>query len=197
MTHKIRQKLVIPNVINMGFDDKEVDDGLIVVAGVGLIQDDNLRFVNNVRLTMTALAITMTDTGGANGGYGTHKICTLPDTHLSLIGAAVSLSFLESGAGIDADSELVFAIGTAAEATNNTLDSVQANIIASTAATLTTSAAGPIAAENTALLVIDGSAGNAGLFLNLGIPDADISSGGDVAVTGRIDLFYIDIGNDT
>lgn len=199
MSHKIRNKLYLPNVADMDVEDmefegKEVEDGLLVTAGTSVTKVDGIGLINKVRLSVSALSIATTD-ATTSGAYGSHQLCTLPDTHLLFLGAAANLSFTEAHANITATAGLKYAVGTVAEAANDTLDSTSANIIPSTAATLSSSAAANVMGESTASLFVDASGGSQGLFLNLGIPDAGSSGDGAIVVTGYIDLFYLDIGN--
>lgn len=196
MSIKIRNKLYLSNVEDMDFEGKTVDDGLLVTPGTGVTKDDNIKLVNHVRLSMSSLSVTITDTGGANGGYGSVKLCDLPDTHLLVFAAAANLSFTEAAAGIGNTAALKYSVGTAAEATNDTLDSTQANLIASTDATLVSSAKANVMNSSSAVAFIDASSGTAAIHLNFGIPNADISASGAIVVTGYVDLFYIDLGND-
>lgn len=195
MSHKIKQKLYLPNVQEMGFDGKEVDDGLTVTASASVTKEDKIKFINHVRLSVDALSITVTDTDDTTGGYGSKQLCVLPDTHMLILGAASNLSFTEAAAGISDTAAIKHSVGTAAEATNDTLDSTQANIIPSTSGTLVDSAVANVMGENTGVVIVDASSGTAGLFLNLGIADAGISASGAVVVTGYVDIFYIDLGN--
>jgi len=90
-------------------------------------------------LTLTALSITMTDTG-ANGSHGGHKLYDFPLGQIEIVGATTDLTIV-AAAGIGATAAVVSSIGTVVAAnTNATLTSTEADIIAQTASTLTSSA---------------------------------------------------------
>lgn len=134
--------------------------------------------------------VTITDTGGANGGYGSLKLCDLPSGTYFVVRAVVcDVTFTETGAGIDTSNGLKFAIGTAAEAANDTLDSTSANILGSTAATLVSDTVSLTTVTTTAVAV-DARSSAAALYLNFGVPTADISASTTVRVTGTIWIMY-------
>ena len=78
---------------------------------------------------------------GSAAGFGAQKIYDLTNPsgrEWLIVGCVVDLVFTVLGSGdIDDDAATVASIGSAAEATNDTLDGPQADIIASTAATFT------------------------------------------------------------
>jgi len=148
--------------------------------------------IQQLEIPLSSFSVTVTDTGGANGGYGTQELLTFPSKHVLLLGCMMDLAVV-AAAGIAADATLAFAIGTAAEATDDTLDSTQADRIASTACALTASAGSCDNSGPAAPAVVDATAGTSKLHLDVGCPDADITASSSVALTGSIHIFYIDL----
>lgn len=138
-------------------------------------------------------AVTITDTGGANGGYGSLDVVTLPSSHIAVLGAMMDLTLTGDGVGIASDATCAVAMGTAAEAANDTLDGTSGDLIASTACALTDDVGTCDNGGPTNPLFRDATAGTAKYYLNLGVPDADISASGVITVVGTIHLFYIDL----
>lgn len=139
------------------------------------------------------LTITVTDTGGANGGYGSYQLADFPAGLINIVGGVTNLTFT-AAAGIGATAALKHSVGTAAEATNDTLDSTQANAIPSTSVTLAAST-GTVGGVSTAAAWVDGTTTAADLFLNIGVADAGISSSSSVTVTGQMWITYAVLGD--
>lgn len=141
------------------------------------------------KLTFEDLAVTITDTGGANGAYGSHKLADLP-TGLAIILGARSSFDIVAATGIGATAAVKHSVGTAAEATNDTLDSTQANIIASTSTTLAASE-GAASGVSTAVTVVNGTSSAVDLFLNFGVADAGVTASSSVTITGYVEVAWL------
>lgn len=197
MSSKMKQKLYLPTVAeinadNMMKDGKTFDEGLAFTAGTGVAVDHDISLIQVCTVTLDAEVIAMTD-ATTDGAYGSLKLVDLPDTHLMFLGTATSLTFTESGT-ISDTATVKHAVGTAAEAANDTLDSTSANLLASTSVSLSSSTASK-KGTSAAVVAVDGSAGTAALYLNLGIPDAGSSANANITVSGTVKFFYVDIGN--
>ncbi len=88
-------------------------------------------FVHRTRIYLNGTVISVADSGGANGGWGSLKIYDFPLGLIQILGAVTNLK-LATGAGISATGTLKHALGTAAAATNDTLSLTKANIVPST-----------------------------------------------------------------
>lgn len=147
--------------------------------------------IQRLELKLPSVAVTMTD-GTTNGSIGSKQLITLNSKYFGLLGASVSLPVL-AAANITATATLKASIGTAAEATNDTLDGVQANIMPSTSLVLVSSA-GTLVGNGNVALAVDGTAGTQGVFLNLGVADAGSSGNSTVTITnGTIVLFLFEM----
>lgn len=169
------------------------------VAGLGVPvlsrREGGMDFFHRARVPFTDLSIAIADSGGANGGFGGQKLYDLPATGLWGLIAMLNLSAIAAGAGGIGDTATVkTALGTTLEGTNDTLDSVQANIIAS-GNNLLAGGIGPAAQHVGGLVVFNGISSAPDLFLNLGVANAEISAADVVVVSGWLDLVYFLCGS--
>lgn len=151
------------------------------------------------KIDLASLSITVTDTGGANGGYGSQKISDHPEGVIKFIGASAKITSITAAAGISASGTVKFSVGTVAASTNDTLSTTKANIIPSTSITLSSSAGTGFgsSADHGAWIAmdIDGHTTAADVYLNIGVADASISSSSSVTLTGTIYVWYINLGD--
>lgn len=117
--------------------------------------------VKQTVITLTNVSITMTD-GGANGSIGSLKVYDLPAGLIRIHGARTNLT-VTAASGIGATAALKHSLGTAAAATNDTLNLTKANIIPSTSTTLASSAGSPkgVSAATAITALTDNSGGTA------------------------------------
>lgn len=150
----------------------------------------------HARITLAAESIAVVDatTAGAHGGL---ELLTFPEGQILIVAVKTDLAILAGSGGIGDDADVVAALGTVIVATNNAaLTTTEADIIASTAITLTAGAVDFNAATIAAGIALDGTAGAKSVFLNFAVPDADSSADDTLAVTGTIDLFWLLLGDD-
>lgn len=147
-------------------------------------------------ITMTNLVITMTD-AGANGCHGAHKCYDWPEGRVLIHGAHAALAIAAGAGGITDTAALVCALGSAQVGVDNaTLTSTEANVIASTNATLSGGAGAFEAVSGTALVHLDGSSTAADLFLNCAVPDAGSTADDTLTCNGTITLLWSLLGDD-
>lgn len=117
--------------------------------------------VKQTVITLTNVSITMTD-GGANGSIGSLKVYDLPSGLVRILGARTNLT-VTAASGISATATLKHSMGTAAAATNDTLNLTKANIIPSTDTVLVASAGSPkgVSAATAITALTDNSGGSA------------------------------------
>lgn len=194
MSHKIKNRVYLPNVQEINLADADLKVGTHGTAGTDVTQTKLSSMLVTEELEISS-TITITDVGDANGGYGAHELVTLPSSDVLLIGALIDIAITGDGSGIASDAAVDIGVGTAAEAANSTIDGTSADIIGKIDAPLTSDegvAAGPGPPSGTPV-VIDATGGSQGIYLNLGVPDADISASGTIIVVGTIRLIYLDI----
>lgn len=161
----------------------------LATANAAVVERGNA-VVHQTTLTLTNLSISTTD-ATTSGAYGGVKFYDFPECLLIVHHVAANLTFTRVGTNITATAGLKYSIGTAVEAANDTLDSTQANLLASTAATLAAGTSGAVAGKSTAQsAVFDGTATAVDAFLNVGVPDAGSTGNDAVTVSGTIVLTW-------
>jgi hypothetical protein len=161
-------------------------------AGVTVKEYGNGDYHKSV-ITLTNVVIPVADSGGANGGFGSLKVYDFPEAALNILGCVTKLAFVATG-GIGATATLKHSVGTVAEATNDTLDATQANLVPSTNAVLVAGvgAAGGVLAAG---IISDGTGTAIDAILNLGVADAGITANGSVTVNGTITIAWVNVGD--
>lgn len=152
--------------------------------------------VNKTVLTITDLPITMTDEAGVVA-YGSAQLLDFVAGAIAIQGALANLTVEKDGAGINADFDGDFGVGTTAAGNNNALATTEQNIIPTTATPQASSGATTAKGLSTATeqAVIDGTSSAADLFLNFLIDDGDQDGGGTLNVSGTITLLWSDLGD--
>lgn len=171
--------------------------GAGAAAGSGVAATERAGIVQKTVIALTAASVPVTDsTGGSNTGGGGLKIYDFPEGNLFVLGATMSLSVTAGAGGITDTAQMVAALGTAAAGTDGTLSSTEADIIPSSAATLTGGANAAVTGKSTATPVFDGTATAKDLYLNFAVPDAGMGSGDDtVSVTGTVVVHWVNLGD--
>lgn len=163
-------------------------------AGTGNVASERQGVVHTTILTLTALSVTMTD-ATTNGCHGSQKVYDFPAGNIMILGATSDLQITAGAGGIADGAAVVGSVGSAAVGTNNaTLTSTEADIVPSTAGTLT-SGVGDVDGQSTGAAVLDGTATAADAYLNLAVPDADSSASDTLSVTGTITLVWVNLGD--
>lgn len=153
-------------------------------------------------ININAFSVATTD-AGTNGAYGSLKFYTFPSGTYGVVrNVVVDLTATPGAGGIGDTATLKYSIGTAAESTNDTLDSTQANILGSTNATAFVGGLGGGGAGGGAMTgvtntaaAIDSRSAAVEAFLNLGIADAGHSSTADtVTLNGKIYITWALLG---
>ncbi|MGE4056903.1 MAG: hypothetical protein AB7F99_19105, partial [Vicinamibacterales bacterium] len=132
-----------------------------------------------------------------NGCFGGVKLYDFPEGAIVVHSATSNLSFeLSHTGGVSATAALKHAVGSALEASNDTLDSTQANMIPSTSVTLS-AGAGSKSGMSTSAAHLDGRSSAASAYLNLGIVDGAVTDDEDdvVTVNGDIVLLWTPVGD--
>ena len=178
-SHFARNKLVNIDSVNLA-------SGVTKTTKVGGLKTETYTFA--------AKAVTIADTGGANGAQGSLKIVDLPQGLAVILGGSSNLT-ITAAAGITATASVVASVGTAVAASSDaTLSGTEANIIPSTAATLTGSA-GAFRGESTGVATVDGTTTAVPIYLNFAIPDAGVSANSTITVSGTLTLCWTVIGD--
>lgn len=135
-------------------------------------------------------------------GFGTAVIGGLPQGNLLLFGAVAYLQFTNVGSNVTATFDGDFSIGTAATANNSLGDANEANIVQSTAMGAATAGVSPNIRGTTATagfagpVLLDNTAGDLELNLNVLIDDAAISGAASLRARGTLFLAVLPMGDD-
>jgi hypothetical protein len=101
-------------------------------------------------------------------------------------GCVANATTLAGAGGIADGAAVVLALGTVVAAADDALTSTEADFIASFAGTLTAGAGAFTKYGEPSVTSLDGHTTAKDLYLNMAVPDADISSGDTLAVSGTI-----------
>lgn len=154
------------------------------------------RVLHYTRLTLDALSVAMTDAGGAQS-HGSSKIYDFPAGAIKMVGAIANLTLTAGTGGISDTFDGDGALGSVAAAADATLSGTEADVIASTATAQAVAGVGSLKMQSTASqeVVIDGTTTPVDLYLNLLVDDADSTANDTLAVSGTIDLYWINLGD--
>lgn len=133
-------------------------------------------------------------------GFGTTVIAALPTGNLLFLGAVTYLQFTTADADVTATFDGDFSLGTVATVDGDVADANEADLIPSTAMGAATAKVSPVirGASTDALGggIIDNTAGDKYINLNVLIDDAAISGAADFTVTGTVHIACIVLGDD-
>ncbi len=153
--------------------------------------------VRKTTLTLTNHVITLADEAGVVA-YGGSKIYDMPAGVICVLGATANLTVTKSSAGVNADWDGAFGLGTFTASNNATLASTEQNIIPTTATPQAVAGATTAKGGSTAIAYADGSATAVDIFLNFLVDDADHNVAGtacNLIISGTIDMYWINLGD--
>lgn len=147
-------------------------------------------------LTLSNVSITMTDATTA-GSHGSLKLYDFPECNLLFLGGTTDLVITAGAGGITDTAAVVGSVGTATVGTDNaTLTTTEADLIPSTASTLTGGVGATKGKTVTAgVVVFDGTATAKDAWLNYAIPDADSTANDTLVVSGTVTLIWSNLGD--
>lgn len=176
--------------------DPKTTVGVGAASGTGVtVAEYGNGAVHKTIFTLTNLAVTVTDTGGANGGQGSQLLYTFPEGVTEILGASYNLT-TSAAVGIGATAALVGSLGSAAAGVGDaTLSGTEADMIASTTGTLTASAGVLQLHGSIVTTAFDGHTSATTSYLNLAVPDAGISATAVVTVNGTITVVWTSLGD--
>lgn len=178
---------------------KAMQEGLPIggaggAAGTGVTAENFLNPIVKTVISIVDLAVAMVDAGAA-GAHGSAPLFTFPNGNIAILGATTDLAVVAGVGGIGDTGEVVGAIGSVATATDNaTLTSTEADIVPSTAATLS-GGIGAMDGESTALAVLNGVSSAPVARLNLAVPDAGSSADDTLTVNGTVTITWTNLGD--
>lgn len=151
------------------------------------------------RVAVSDVVVTVSAVGTAVG-FGSAVIGGLPEGNILLLGTVANLAFTGSGsdAALVDDWEGDFGIGTT-PADDATISGTDVDIIGSTAiGPATAEAIATVRATNATTAIIDNTAGDAELNLNLLVDASDMTDDevSDITVSGDFWIIYTVLGDD-
>ncbi len=151
--------------------------------------------LNKTVLTFTNVSVATTD-ATTNGAYGSMEIYDFPAGLIYTAAGSSNLTIARVGTGITTTAAVVGAVGTVAAAADATLTSTEADILPSTASTLT-AGAGVTKAKSTATEATfkDGTTTAIKAYLNFAMPDAGSTANDALLVNGTITLLWMNAGD--
>lgn len=162
-------------------------DGSAGVAGTNVAAAETGIPMRKTTLTVSG-TITMTDATTA-GCHGSRKIYDFPLGVIKIHSVKTDVHLVAGAGGIADDAAAVAALGSATVGTGDaTLTTTEADIVASTAATLTTGEGDMDAIGNG--VTLDGRSTAADCFLNIAVPDADSSASDTFTISGTINIVW-------
>lgn len=156
--------------------------------------------VRTVTVKLAGAVITMADEAGVVA-YGGLKILDLPDGAILFLGATADLAFTLSAAGINADWNGDFGVGSVTASNNASLASTEQDYIPTTATPQASGSATTAKGQSTATesgAIFDGTTTAADVFLNVLVDDADHNVTGtptNVIANGTITFCYAELGD--
>lgn len=177
------------------FIDNTLDAEGVVAGSNATVKEFGVGPLKQTVITLSSRSITMTDEAGVVA-YGGTKIYDFPAGNILVLGATADLTVTKSGAGINADFDGDFALGTVTASNNNSLASTEQNLIPTTPTAQAVAGATTAKGINIAAIApLDGTATAVDVYLNFLIDDADQNGGGALLVSGPITLTWINLGD--
>lgn len=165
-------------------------------AGVS-VTERNQGELRQTIFTLSAVSLTVTDTGGAAGAHCAIQLYDFPAGLIDYLGGTTDLAITAGAGGIADGAAVVGSVGTVTVGVGNaTLTGTEADLIPSTASTLA-AGVGATKGKSTATekALHDGTATAKDVFLNFAVPDADVSASDTLSVTGTVTLTWINHGD--
>lgn len=150
-----------------------------------------------VTLTFQDVAVALVDEAGVVAYKGT-QVLDLPEGAYVIHGAVANLALTKSSAGVNADWDGDFGVGTVTASNNATLASTEQNIIPTTATPQAVSGATTAKGVSTAALYLDGTTTPSDVYLNFLVDDGDQDVTGtpcNLIVNGTLTVHYRHLGN--
>jgi sucrose-6-phosphate hydrolase SacC (GH32 family) len=161
----------------------------VATVGAGAFNRETFTFVNT--------PVTLADAAGAIA-YGGLNFADLPAGAIVVMGATANLAVTKSAAGVNADWDGDFSIGTVTASNNASLATTEANIIASTATPQAAAGATTAKGRSTAAVYLDGTSTAVELFLNFLVDDADhdvTTTATNLILNGTVTVLWANLGD--
>lgn len=174
--------------------------GAVTANGTGVTASEvGWTVVHNTVLTLDDLTVALTDEATVVAYLG-QKIYDFPAGAILILGATSDLDVTLSAAGVDADWNGDFGLGTVTASNNGTLTSTEDDILPTTATPEAVASATTAKGQSTAaeIVVFDGTTTAKDLFLNVLVDDADHDVTGtptNMIFNGTITITWVNLGD--
>lgn len=148
-------------------------------------------------ITCTNVAVALADEAGVIA-YGGIKVYDFPEGVILVLGAIADLDLTKSSAGVNADWDGDFSLGTVTAANDADLTSTEADILPKTATPQAAAGATTANGANVAVAFLDGTTTAKDVFVNLLVDDADHDVTGtacNLILNGTITLTWAKLGD--
>ncbi len=143
------------------------------------------------QIVLTTADKTMTDTGGANGGYLALPAFVFPSTRIVILGGFLRVQIHSVGAGILATATVNMAVGSEA-AVGGALAGAKVDIMASSSVNLV-AGAGALELITPVLLTYFDATSAKTAYVNFYVADAQITANTIINMTTTLRLAYLDL----
>lgn len=153
--------------------------------------------LRTLELTFEDVELALADNAGTIA-YGSMKIVDMPEGAVAILGAVANLALTKDAAGVNADWDGDFGLGSAAADNGATLATTEQNIIPTTATPQAVAGATTAKGVATAAVYLDGTTTPVDLYLNFLVDDADHDVGAtptNLILNGTVTVHYLYQGN--
>lgn len=168
--------------------------------GTGVALTSEKLEVRTALVTLTNVDIALTDEAGVVA-YGGLKILDMPAGAILFLGAVADIDVTKSSAGVNADWDGDFGIGTVTASNNGTLSGTEQDILPTTATPQAVAGVTTANGQSTitqAGYVVDGTGTAVDVFLNFLVDDADHDVTGtpcNLILNGTVKITYCNLGD--
>jgi hypothetical protein len=185
----VAEVAAVQKQLGLGIDAESA--AAIGVVGTSVTEVSNRGCVQQVILTLTDVAITITD--GTTKEYGSALVHTFPQGAIKVLGVVVNLDLTCTGADFAVAGAGDYALGSAA-ATDQALTGTDLTW-STDAAAITVTIAAPLALHDTGEIVAlyDGTTTPGPVYLNLAMDAGE--GAGEITANGTITITFINLGD--
>jgi hypothetical protein len=180
-------------------DRRDLNGAIPAVTGLS-VSEDGVGRLKTTTLTFKDVALPLTDVA-ATVAYSGLKVYDFPETSLLFLGAQSNLAVTKSSAGVNANWDGDFALGTVTASNNATLASTEQDLIPTTAtpqAVAGATTAKGVSTTTEAAKVLNGTGTPVDAYLNFLVDDADqdvTTTPCNLIVNGTITLNWLNLGD--
>lgn len=176
------------------FYSRTAEGGASAGTGVSAVTAAGM---NKTVLTFKNTPLPLIDTAGVVARCAL-KVFDFPEGAIVIFGATANLALTKSAAGVNADWDGDFSLGSVAAAGDATLTGTEANVLPSTATPQAVAGATTAKGISTGSVQLDGTATPVDLYLNVLVDDADqdvTTTATNLIANGTITVLWANLGD--